>query len=284
MRCDITLDLTVGQRMKIARARFGLAWVAFVAGVGVAAYLFPYFRLHSVWWRAIPSAIAIVTLTWLVFRVRAFRLLGLSMSMGAFARSVMLFVAAFVGARFLVQVAIADSGLAPGSRLAATGYVHQFFQVLNDEMVLRAGLLTFALHLLPRAWFVAVTTAAGFSLGHYAAYRLNGDVVDVDALLTIFAFGLTSNLLFLRYGHIGYCVALHYAWNLRRFEHAYVRSGVTVPEGTSFNFIEGSPTVMLAGLALLVAVALIGAAGKPVSGVFAPKPGKDDDADNQEHD
>jgi hypothetical protein len=78
-------------------------------------------------------------------------------------------------------------------------------------------------------------------------------------MVSIFAFATIANTLFIRYRHIGYGFALHYAWNFYRFNSRYYLDGVPLSEGASFNYIEGNAWV--AGLSFAVAVLVFGLCG-----------------------
>jgi membrane protease YdiL (CAAX protease family) len=126
---------------------------------------------------------------------------------------------------------------------------HQFFQVFNDEIVVRAALLTLLLRVFPRPRVAILGTALVFALGHHFLYGLNGIAIDWQALVTVFSFGAIANCWFVRYRHIGYGLALHYAWNFDRFSTAYYLHGSRLSEGATFNYIEGNACVAAAAFA-----------------------------------
>lgn len=219
------------------------ALTGLVAGVAVVAYLFPYFYLPGTWWRAIPSTAVIVLVAVTMFREQAPRLLGLRMTPRAWLISLFVFaVAAFVSNE-VIQEIVAREALTASPQGGILGGVHQFFQVLNDEMVLRAAALTLILRVLPYPKLVVLATALVFSLAHLVFYGLHGVQIEVATLVTLFSFGGIANLLFVRFGQIGYGVALHYAWNLTRFGYAYLIDGRPLSEGATFNHLEGNAWV-----------------------------------------
>lgn len=221
------------------------ALVGLIASLSLLAYLFPYFYLPGIWWRAIPSTIVILTLGALVSAEGALRFFGLRPSVRELFLSVLLLVLGLLVFRYLVLPVVTGEGLTTQITGTPRGYAHQFFQVLNDEMVLRAACLTLLLRIVPYPKTVVITTAVLFSVGHHLVYRMNGVFIDWPAMVSLFSFGAIANLLFIRFGHIGYGVALHYAWNFYRFNSVYVLDGQPLSEGTSFNYVEGNLWVMI---------------------------------------
>ena len=106
-------------------------------------------------------------------------------------------------------------------------------------------------------WFrsrVVLAIAAGviFAGIHPVYVWLDDDLLlPPIALATLLAFGVATNLLFLRSGHVAFSFAVHAAWNLTRFGGIYVVKGRQISEAQSFGVIEGS------GIALGVAATLL---------------------------
>ncbi|MGB8330082.1 MAG: CPBP family intramembrane glutamic endopeptidase, partial [Polyangiales bacterium] len=146
----------------------------------------------------------------------------------------------------------AEGSLTTSAEGELLGYVHQFFQVLNDEMILRAACLTLVLRVFPYPKTVVLGAAVLFSAGHHLVYRMNGVFIDWPAMVTLFSFGAIANLLFVRFGHIGYGVALHYAWNFYRFNSVYALDGHPLNEGLTFNYVEGNVWVVTGSMVALV--------------------------------
>jgi membrane protease YdiL (CAAX protease family) len=101
---------------------------------------------------------------------------------------------------------------------------------------------------------VVILSAVFFTAGHHAFYGLASTEIDWLATLTLFSFGGIANLLFVRYGHVGYPFAIHYAWNLERFNAQYYLDGTRISEGATFDFIEGAPWVAVAASTIFVAM------------------------------
>ena len=224
------------------------AFLGLVASLCLLAYVFPYFYLPGIWWRAIPSTVLILAIGAWVHGEGALAFFGLRMSRRALLLSVSLFMLGVLVFRFLILPAITAQALTVSLNGRPLGYVHQFFQVLNDEMVLRAACLTLLLRIVPYPKTVVIATAVLFSVGHHLVYRMNGVVIDWPALVSLFSFGAITNLLFVRFGHIGYGVALHYAWNFYRFNSVYRLDGLPLSEGMTFNYVEGNLWIVSASL------------------------------------
>ena len=129
---------------------------------------------------------------------------------------------------------------------------------------MRAALLTLLLGIMPRPKIVIPAMAAVFSVGHWVFYNWLGAPIGSASLVTLFAFGVIGNTLFVKYGHIGYGLALHYAWNFYRFNTRYSVDGRPLQEGETFNYIEGDAWIV-AGSAILMLV---------VFGAYATAPGQ----------
>jgi membrane protease YdiL (CAAX protease family) len=242
--------------LQAMRATLHPAFVGLTGGLGLVAYLFPYFEPPGLWWRAIPSTVAILGLGALVYGKGALRFFGLRMSRRQLLLSVSVFLVGLLLFRTVVLPLITNQSLTVTLGHNPLGYVHQFFQVFNDELVLRAALLTLLLRAFPHPKTIVITTAVLFAVGHHVVYRMNGVFIEWPALLSLFSFGAIVNLLFVRFGHIGYGVALHYAWNFYRFNSVYALDGRLLSEGMTFNYIEGSPWVVL-GSVVAFAITLL---------------------------
>jgi hypothetical protein len=221
----------------------------FVAtSVVLAAYLFPYFYLPGPWWRAIPSAAVILLVGALFFGRVMPNVYGLAMSWKELALSIALFAVLFPVFSHALFTWIVVEPLSVERNSYPPAQVHQFFQVMNDEVLLRAALLTILLGAFPHPKAVILVPAALFAVAHHVLYRSASVEVDWPAMVTIFSFAALANTLFVRFRHIGYGFAVHYAWNFYRFNSAYYLDGVRLEEGATFNFIEGNGWV--AGLAM----------------------------------
>jgi hypothetical protein len=224
------------------------------AAVAVAAYAFPYLYLPGVWWRAIPSTCVILFIGAMFHGRDMPRFFGLKLSWKELAVSAGLFLMVLPACGYLILSVVVVEPLSARPYAYPPAHIHQFFQVFNDEIVLRAALLTLLLRTVPYPKTVIILTAALFSVAHHVLYRLNGVDIDWPAMVSLFSFGVIANALFVRYRHIGYGCALHYAWNFYRFNSTYSLGGRALSEGMTFNYIEGNGWVATGSL---IAFALV---------------------------
>lgn len=227
----------------------------FVAtSVALAAYLFPYFYLPAHWWRAIPSTCVILLTGAVFFGGDAPKVFGLQISGKQLALSVALFAVLLPLFSYGVFTWVVVEPLSAQRHAYPPAQVHQFFQVFNDEILLRAALLTILLKAFPHPKTVILVPAALFAIAHHVVYRSAAVQVDWPAMVSIFSFAAIANTLFVRYRHIGYGFALHYAWNFYRFNSTYYLNGVRLEEGATFDYIEGNAWVVVASFVAFVLV------------------------------
>lgn len=132
-----------------------------------------------------------------------------------------------------------------------------FFQVLNEEMILRSLLLQLMRRKIQSTILLSAALAILFSLCHYLFYYLQGDQLNFYALIFIFLFGMLSNILFIKFKHIWFGFAIHFAWNATRFTGCFLKNGVVLSEGASFNYIEGNTHNLILDIIMTVALLLI---------------------------
>ncbi|MGB7476575.1 MAG: CPBP family intramembrane glutamic endopeptidase [Polyangiales bacterium] len=233
--------------------------VFIATSVTLAAYLFPYFYLPASWWRGIPSTFVIL-LTGALFFGRAMpRVYGLVMTWKQLAISIGLFAILLGLFSYVIFTWVVVEPLSVERYSYPPAQVHQLFQVFDDEILLRAALLTVLLKAFPHPRAVILVPAVLFAVGHHIVYRTGAVDIDWPAMVSIFAFAGIANTLFVRYRHIGYGFALHYAWNFYRFNSRYYLDGMPLSEGASFNYIEGNGWVALGSLLTFLAVFAWGA-------------------------
>jgi membrane protease YdiL (CAAX protease family) len=128
------------------------------------------------------------------------------------------------------------------------------FQTMNEEMVLRALLLTALVQIVNARLLVTATVASVFMVLHFVLYRFGPPhaTLSVQALATLFLAGLAFNELFLATGSIVVPLAIHLGWNLTRFGNEWIEQGSSepLPQGLDFNLIEGDWRVTGVAVAL----------------------------------
>jgi hypothetical protein len=101
----------------------------------------------------------------------------------------------------------------------------------------------------------ALGLAVFFSLIHFVFYRwifLDGGILGIQTLITLFLVGFVRNSLILQTGHIGYSWALHFGWMAIMFgsSHTYINSNMPLKESESFNLYLGSTEMLILSLIL----------------------------------
>jgi membrane protease YdiL (CAAX protease family) len=93
------------------------------------------------------------------------------------------------------------------------------FQTLNEEMVLRALLLTTLTQILKVRFLLSIAVAGVFTLLHFVLYRFGPPqtALSVQALTALLLVGFAFNEFFLVTGSIAVPWAIHLGWNLTRF-------------------------------------------------------------------
>jgi hypothetical protein len=205
----------------------------------------------SGWWRFVPGTFVIIATGLAVMGRDAWAFFGLQVSKREALIAFALLTAALVGAHF-VLIDYVGTYLAVVPRATRRSYAHQFFQVLNDEMIMRAALLTLLLSSIRSETIAVVSVAVLFAVSHGVFYSSSD--IHVRPLLTLFAFGVIGNALFVAYRHIWFGFALHLAWNAHRFNTGYYLEGQRLSEGESLNYVEGNPWVMYISLLAMAVV------------------------------
>jgi membrane protease YdiL (CAAX protease family) len=146
------------------------------------------------------------------------------------------------------------------------------FQTLNEEVVLRAMLLTALARIVKVRLASSITVAALFTVLHFVLYRFGPPhaALSMHALATLLLVGLAFNEFFLATGSIAIPYGIHLGWNFTRFGNDWIEQGSTdqLPQGLDFNLIEGDSRVT----ALAVALVLIALAARflPVARPMRP--------------
>ena len=121
------------------------------------------------------------------------------------------------------------------------------FQVLNEEMLLRAVLLYAVSRLLSNSLVSSLLVGALFSLLHFTLHGFfDAHWLALSTIFSLFAFATISNYVFLCTGHIGYTFAFHTGWNLARFTNGEMYNSQTfesLNQPQSFDALEGSATI-----------------------------------------
>lgn len=224
----------------------------------VSTFLTPYvFGWNWPWWKFIPASIIIFLIRRHVARETFARDLGLLCEGRDFAKAVVILVVVATIAHLAIPLLLTTYGYESVRNETHLGWrLFAIFQVLNEEMLLRALLLVSLVRFIKSHWAANLLAASVFTLLHYALYRfgIQQTGLKIEALLTLFFFALSCNALFISSGTIAASYALHVGWNLTRFGHEWIEktSGLQLKEAESFNLIEGHPWVLTSAIMLTV--------------------------------
>ena len=227
-------------------------------------FLVPYtFGWAWGWWKFAGESISVVLL-WRWARPEDFAAdLGIRVRRIDCALALASLLVVGIGASCLIPGILRQHGYSRGHSDAAWMLLAIPFQTLNEEMVLRALLLTALAHILKVRFLLSVAVGGFFASLHFVLYRFGPPhaTLSVQALTTLLLVGFALNELFLATGSIAGPWAIHFGWNLTRFGNDWVgeSSPGMIPQGADFNLIEGNPWV----IALAVALALVVSVARP---------------------
>jgi membrane protease YdiL (CAAX protease family) len=215
------------------------------------------------WWKFAAASMGAVLL-WRWARPEHFAAdLGIRVRRIDFAMALSLLLVVGIGAGCLIPGILRQHGYIRGHTDLAWMLWATPFQTLNEEMVLRALLLTALAHILKVRFLLSVAVAGFFALLHFTLYRFGPPhtTLSVQALTTLFFVGFALNELFMATGSIAGPWAIHLGWNLTRYGNDWVgqSSPGVIPQGADFNLIEGNPWV----IAFAVALALVASVAGP---------------------
>lgn len=220
------------------------------------------YKLDLPYIKFIPSTISIVFITFVFYKKKWLDLLGLRSSFRQLAQAFVLMLL-FCAISFLV---ISWSLSANGHALIFAEIFDYFvvpFQTLNEEMIFRSLLLSILLKLGLSKNKTVILPALIFSLFHWVFYSYimlpeNRGPINLEALITLFMFGVAANSLFLKFRNIYFSWALHCGWNMHRFGSKIAPIGESdfrkgVHEYMTFNLLEGSTLIMILSIFLAAA-------------------------------
>jgi hypothetical protein len=227
-------------------------------GVTIVAFLLPYtLGWGWGWWKFALSSLAIIlSLCWATPKTFVSEL-GIRPSKIDIGVAGILLLFIGVVASYVIPKILRPLGYAPS---IPNSYMWKYlatpFQVLNEEMVIRAFLLTVLIRLVKRPIIVCVVVAALFAVLHFLLYRFGppNTVLSIKALTTLFLVALALNQFFFTTGNIAVPFGIHFGWNFTRFGNDWVAqsSGIHLPDGIAFNLIEGNFIVVAFAVALVV--------------------------------
>lgn len=125
--------------------------------------------------------------------------------------------------------------------------VWRITQPLNEEIVLRAILLSGIAKLFKKQTYIAITAALVFAILHFILYYFGAlnTALNLTSLATLFLFGLAANFLYFKFNHIGYGLVFHITWNWWRFSGVIVKDNISLNEAQGFNVLEGNFSIFI---------------------------------------
>jgi membrane protease YdiL (CAAX protease family) len=228
----------------------------------VLAFLVPYTIGWSWgWWKFALSALLILLLWWWAKPVTFRGDLGLRLGMADLLMGSLVIVVVGLTARLIVPGILRPHGYTASLQCDGVWkYLAVPFQTLNEEMVLRAFLLSGLAHFMRVRLPASIAVAVVFTGLHFFLYRFGPPhiVLSIQALVTLLLVGVACNEFFLATGSIAIPYGIHLGWNLTRFGNDWIHQydGNALEPGADFNLIEGDPWVLAVavGLALIASI------------------------------
>lgn len=215
----------------------------------LAVFITPYFI--EGWWKFLVATIIILSLG----KPSNY---GLIVSKNHLISAIILILTLFILCRIIILENANSSGIDYlMNQYSFIWCITIFFQVLNEEMILRGMLLQTMLKKFKSKFILIFLPAVLFMSLHYLFYYSQGCKLNINALTFILLFGIIGNMLFIAFEHIWFGFALHFSWNLTRFTGSFLINGVYISEGESFNIIEGNINNLLLLFVILIVVTLI---------------------------
>ncbi len=231
------------------------------------------YRIDLPYIKFIPSTVAIILITILFYKKIWLELLGLraTLKQAACALALSSLFCAISYPVIIWSLSVKGYSLIYQDIF---GYLLVPFQTLNEEVIFRALFLGLLLKLGLSKTKTIVLPALVFSVFHWIFYNSlmlpeNQGIVQIEALVTLFMFGIAANSLFLKYRNIYFPWALHCGWNIHRFGSKIVPDGELNPanrvkEYMTFNLLEGSLPITILSILLAAACFILYAKGNRV--------------------
>jgi len=222
--------------------------------------LFSYYAFGK-WWHSSVGSILIVFFSYLIWKKDFLINTGLNLNLITLIKSIILAVVIILFS-FLIMKYIAGKHGVIIKYTDWRDYYHDFFYILNEEIVIGAIMLFW---LVDKRRIRPIAATAGlaifFALIHFVFYKwifLDRGVIGISALTTLFLIGFVRNSLIILTQHIGYSWALHFGWMTVMFGsmHIYSETNLRLTELERFNTYLGSAWMVIisalaAGLTLL---------------------------------
>lgn len=201
------------------------------------------------WWQFVPFVFLIIVLVRVYFPKKWKEHLGLVGTWKSLGLGALFCLGFFMLSHFVILYSLPDGySLGRDKGWGYLAFANNFFQSLNEELVLRALLTNYLLYLGVGRWKLVLGTAFVFAFLHWVMFRFNlnldnrGDL-SWFALGTLFFFSSAMTLIFIKTKSIMIPLAFHAGWNFNRFSLGLIslkNPQTRVDEYLSFNLLEGS--------------------------------------------
>jgi membrane protease YdiL (CAAX protease family) len=223
----------------------------------ILAFLVPYSVGWAWGWWKFAGTTTLIVLLWRWARPEDFTAdLGIRVRRTDLMLAISTLLVVGIGAGLLIPVILRQHGYVPGHTNPLWMFLALPFQTLNEEMVLRALLLTVLANILKIRILLSIGLAGLFALVHLVLYRFGPphSALSFQALTVVFLVGFAFNEFFQATGSIAIPWAIHLGWNLTRFGRDWIGQGTagTLEQGRDFNLVEGNPWVILLAVALVL--------------------------------
>lgn len=229
----------------------------------ISIFFLPYFM--DGWWKFIPSTILICITYNLTSNILWKTSLNALTKHKSIVKYLLLLAVLYATFKVAISYIIAQYGISSKS-IPQIWLLSTFFQVFNEEMILRGTLISFMLTAIEgkvrnikiAKYAMVILIALIFAILHYLFYLIAENIsLNCPAMCALFLFGIICNLLFLQYKHIWFGYIIHLSWNLTRFNNEYYLYGAKLSEGKLYNLLEGNYIVIIALFVILILVFLL---------------------------
>ena len=223
--------------------RTGLALVLIVSHLHLS------YNFNQAWWHSAACTVLVLAMGWMIWRRRFFRIAGLQAS-----RRTPIFITLCTVLFTLLSLAVMNWQAGESVSIVHSSfrhYIHNFFYIINEEVVFGALLLYFMHERLSlRPEVASGLLAVVVALGHLALYKWyfrDQGLLAGTAVVSLFFVAFAKNNLIIRFGHIGYAWALHFGWMVIMYGciHLYSETGTALTDLEKFNVYLGALPVTL---------------------------------------
>ena len=189
--------------------------VYLVSLIIIVHLIFSYYYIPG-YWSASAGFIFILALSIITWKNNFAYWIGIHLKSVEILITALLAIVFLAGSIFLINT-IAEANHIDIQKGNYKDILHTFFYSVNEEIIMGALVLKGIKYRWGKInnWKISVGVALGFSLVHFVFFKwifLNTGNLNFLILLSLFCVGILRNNLILKTGHIGYSLAVHFAW------------------------------------------------------------------------